>query len=243
MKINDHLALLDIKAWGDNSLYLAVLFDQESAALFDTALPGSLPYIREAMICDRLPFEKINRIFITHHDFDHIGGLPELLAGSYQKIEVLAHPLEQPHIEGCRPPIKSEPDIRAQMQRNLPAGQILAPAHPIKNPPCAPVDRLLSDGQYLDLCGGITVIHVPGHTPGHLCYYLNASKTLIAGDALRAIDGHLQLPAPEHSVDIHLAVTSLKKLLKFDIEKIICCHGGLCSDNVREQLHQLTAKF
>lgn len=243
MMINDHLALLDIQAWGDNSLYLAVLFDQESAALFDTALPGSLPHIRKAMLCERLPFEKINRVFITHHDFDHIGGLPELLAGSYQKIEVLAHSLEQPHIEGCKPPIKSDPEIRDQMQRNMPAGQFLGPARPVENPPNAPVDQLLTDGQLLDLFGGITVIHTPGHTPGHLCYYLNDSKTLIAGDAMRADHGQLQPPAPEHSVDIHQAISSLKKLLAFDIDKVICCHGGLCSDNIREQISQLTANF
>lgn len=243
MIINDHLALLDIQAWGDNSFYLAVLYSQESAALFDAALPGSLPHIREAMLCDHLPFEKINRVFITHHDFDHIGGLPELLAGSYHKIEVLAHSLEQPYIEGCMPPIKTDPDIREQMQRNMPAGQILGPVRPIENPPAVPVDKLLSDGQFLNIYDGIKVIHVPGHTPGHLCYYLYDSKTLIAGDALRASNGLLQPPAPEHSVDIRQAYVSLNKLLAYDIDKVICCHGGLCSDHVQEQIRQLAASF
>lgn len=241
MKINQNLAMLDIKAFGDNSLYLAALFDRESVALFDAALPGCLPGVRSAMIQDGLPFDKLNRVFITHHDFDHIGGLPEILAGSYQKIQVLAHALEQPYVEGRLPSVKSDPAVRAQMQLNMPAGQTLGPSHPIENPPKVPVDIILSDGQYLDIYGGITVIHLPGHTPGHLCYYLNDSKTLIAGDAVLASNGRLQRPAPQHSADINTAIASLKKLEAFDIETVLCYHGGLCTENINEQIRQLTA--
>ncbi len=46
----------------------------------------------------------------------------------------------------------------------------------------------LADGQRLDLAGGVRVIFTPGHTPGHIALYLERSRTLIAGDALRA--GH-----------------------------------------------------
>jgi len=33
------------------------------------------------------------------------------------------------------------------------------------------VDKTLEDGEELPFCGGITVIHTPGHTPGHICLY------------------------------------------------------------------------
>ena len=46
------------------------------------------------------------------------------------------------------------------------------------------VDRIVEDGEELPFCGGITVIHTPGHTPGHICLYIGQNKTLIAGDAL-----------------------------------------------------------
>ncbi len=45
------------------------------------------------------------------------------------------------------------------------------------------VNTNLTDGEELDYGGGITVIQVPGHTPGHLCLYHEKSKSLIAGDA------------------------------------------------------------
>lgn len=239
MRINEHLELLSVKAWGDNCLNLAVLHDNDSAAIFDAALPGSLQAIQAEFRQAAIPFEKLNRVFITHHDFDHIGGLPELTKAASRPIQVLAHAEEQPYIEGKKPALKSDPDIRARIQKNLPAGQTLGPNMMIENPPKVPVDVLLSDGQFLDFCGGITVIHTPGHTPGHLCYYLNASKVLVAGDAMVAVDGKLQRPHAEHSVDINLAVESLKKLAQFDITAVICCHGGLCTVNINQQIREL----
>jgi glyoxylase-like metal-dependent hydrolase (beta-lactamase superfamily II) len=40
------------------------------------------------------------------------------------------------------------------------------------------VDRTLEDGEELPFCGGITVIHTPGHTPGHICLYISQAKRL-----------------------------------------------------------------
>lgn len=197
MRINDHLELLSVKAWGDNSLNLAVLHDNESAAIFDTSLPGSLQAIQAELSLSAIPFEKLNRVFITHHDFDHIGGLPELINATSRPIQVLAHSEEQPYIEGKKPALKSDPDIRARIQKNLPAGLTLGPDIMIENPPKVPVDVLLSD------------------------------------------DGKLQRPHAEHSVDINLAVKSLKKLEQFDITAVICCHGGLCTANIKQQIREL----
>ena len=67
----------------------------------------------------------------------------------------------------------------------------------------------------------------PGHTPGHICLFLEKYKTLIAGDALNVVDGRLTGPNPQHAFDYDQAVSSLKKLVGFDIQKIICYHGGL----------------
>ena len=33
------------------------------------------------------------------------------------------------------------------------------------------VTRLVDDGELLPVRGGLTVIHTPGHTPGHICLY------------------------------------------------------------------------
>ncbi|MHB8917725.1 MAG: MBL fold metallo-hydrolase [Desulfocucumaceae bacterium] len=59
----------------------------------------------------------------------------------------------------------------------------------------ADVGRTVADEEELPYCGGITVIHTPGHTPGHICLYHKQSRTLIAGDALFA-EGGLRAGAP-----------------------------------------------
>ena len=85
------------------------------------------------------------------------------------------------------------------------------------------VDTTLADNQELPYCGGITVIHTPGHTPGHLCLYHKNSKTLIVGDAMNIFDGELVGPRKEilREGDYEIAMESLKKLLKYDVKNII----------------------
>jgi glyoxylase-like metal-dependent hydrolase (beta-lactamase superfamily II) len=102
------------------------------------------------------------------------------------------------------------------------------------------VDRTLEDGEELPFCGGITIIHVPGHTPGHICLYIRQSKTLVAGDALSAEGGKLG-PLPNFaSLDWRLALRSLDKLVGYDIDTVICYHGGVSKGHVRRSIAELS---
>jgi hydroxyacylglutathione hydrolase len=45
----------------------------------------------------------------------------------------------------------------------------------------------LSDGQLIDLAGvSLEVLHTPGHTPGHCCFYVPDEGVLFSGDQLFA---------------------------------------------------------
>ena len=47
------------------------------------------------------------------------------------------------------------------------------------------VDVFVSDNEYLDIAGVSTnVIHTPGHTLGHVCFYMPEEKCLFSGDTL-----------------------------------------------------------
>lgn len=70
--------------------------------LADTGYPGQFPLLIEAMKQAGFPLEKLVRVIITHQDLDHIGSLPVLLAEGPPSIEVWAHELEKPFIEGER---------------------------------------------------------------------------------------------------------------------------------------------
>ncbi|MGE7093690.1 MBL fold metallo-hydrolase [Lysinibacillus sp. NPDC048646] len=87
--------------------------------------------------------------------------------------------------------------------------------------------------------GGIEVIHTPRHTPGHISLYVKRSKALVAGDALICSGGFLRGPVLQTMLDINTARLSLKKFLSFDIESVICYHGGSCNIQVKKQFQAL----
>ena len=108
----------------------------------------------------------------------------------------------------------------------------------------AKVDIELNDDE-LDCFGGIKIIHTPGHTPGHICIFHEDSKTLIAGDALNMVDG--KLTGTNTSIltneEGKRALKSLEKLTNFDIETIICYHGGLYNNNAKKAIENLLETF
>ena len=101
------------------------------------------------------------------------------------------------------------------------------------------VDKTVDDGEVLPYCGGITVIFTPGHTPGHICLYLKQYKTLITGDALNVVEGQLVGPNKEFTPDMDMAKKSLKKFSQYDVETVICYHGGIYKDNVKSRQLEL----
>jgi glyoxylase-like metal-dependent hydrolase (beta-lactamase superfamily II) len=243
MQIAPDTYMLEIKATilgRVQTIYPTLLYDEANTVLVDTAYPGQLPLLREALAEAGRPFERLTKVILTHQDIDHIGGLPAIVAAAPQ-VEVMASAGEKPYIEGERRLIKMAPERIEQAVKSLP------PEVPeetrrafraaLENPPHAPVNRVLEDGEELPYAGGILVIATPGHTPGHLCLYHRPSKTLIAGDALRVVDGELAGPQVTH--DMPEALRSLDKLAQYDIANVICYHGGLYRGDVNARLPQL----
>jgi glyoxylase-like metal-dependent hydrolase (beta-lactamase superfamily II) len=160
-----------------------------------------------------------------------------VLEASKHKIEVMAHEDDKPYIQGEKPLVRlnsnflnSMPEDRQEMVKQM-----------FKNFTPVDVDNTLSDNQELPFCGGITVIHTPGHTPGYLCLYHEMSKTLIVGDAMNIMDGKLMGPRKEilEVGDYEIAMDSLKKLLKFDVKNIVTYHSGLYTNKPHESIENL----
>jgi hypothetical protein len=91
------------------------------------------------------------------------------------------------------------------------------------------------------LAGGVRVVSTPGHTPGHLCLYLERSRTLIAGDALLAHRGRVYGPSSEFSANLPAARGSVRKLAELDVRAIVCYHGGVVNDDANGQLRRMAA--
>ncbi len=97
----------------------------------------------------------------------------------------------------------------------------------------------MEDGTILNLVGGTKVISTPGHTPGHISLYLERSKVLIAGDALRAERGYLNGPNPSMTLEMRTALQSMRRLADLDIDTIVCYHGGVVSEDANGELRRV----
>lgn len=206
-----------------------LIWDEENVVLVDAGFPRQLPLFRDAIQRLGVPFHRVNRIIITHQDRDHIGGLAEIVDASVTKVEVAAHELEKPYIQGDQ--------VFVKKPAGLPSGVTAPPAMPafarVK------LSRVLADGDELPFGGGVTVIHTPGHTPGHICLYHAGTRTLVTGDALNLVDGALTGPNPQFTYDLFTARNSLKKLARFDIETVICYHGGVYRGDANRRIAEL----
>ncbi|PLT35670.1 MBL fold metallo-hydrolase [Bacillus sp. V5-8f] len=239
MKIENGVEMLELKieANGIRTVFNPTLvWDEESAILIDAGMPGQLEDIRSAMDQAGVSIERLTAVVITHQDLDHIGSVTELLKALDKTIPVYAHDLDKPYIEGEIPLMKTDPQrMSKEAWEALPE-----PAKALyTNPPRVQVDKILNDGEELPYFGGIEIIHTPGHTPGHISLYIKKTKTLVAGDAMVSSNGKLFGPAERHTPDMETAKDSLKKFLAYDIKKVICYHGGLVDEQVKEQLDQV----
>ncbi|WP_374016802.1 MBL fold metallo-hydrolase, partial [Paenibacillus thiaminolyticus] len=190
-----------------------------------------------------LPFERLSKVMITHQDLDHTGSLPAITAQFAARVEVMASPLEKPFIQGEQQLLKLTPAAIAEAVSSLPANVPeqwrLGFKHTLENPPKVPVHATLTDKQRLPICGGIIVIGTPGHTPGHISLYHEPSRTLIAGDALIVEEGQLCGPDPRYCIDYELAQQSLAALLDYDIQQVICFHGGRYDGDGQRRIAEL----
>jgi len=226
---------------GRSLIHPTLIWDDDTVVLVDAGFPGQLQQIREAMGSAGVPFDRLDKVIITHQDIDHIGSLPDIVRESSHKVEVLCHEEERPYIEGRKPLIKMNRERLSKMLVSLPEEQRQRMEALFANPPKASVNRTVADEEVLPYCGGMTVIFTPGHTPGHICLYLNQSKILVSGDALVVADGELRGPNPQAAYDLDTALKSLRKLTHYDIETVICYHGGVYRDSANKRLAELAS--
>lgn len=120
---------------------------------------------------------------VTHGHIDHVGGIDGVAGPT---VKAYLHPDD---IDMARHP-------REQLRALLGAGVGDLGGEVVT------VDFVdLADGQRLDLAGvPFDVLHTPGHTPGHCCFYLEDEGVLFSGDQLFAGSiGRTDLPGGSYS--------------------------------------------
>ena len=242
MKIENGIYMLEILSdtMGKTTIiYPTLILNNDSLILIDTGFPGQFNQICEAIEKEGLQFNKLNTIIFTHQDIDHIGNVFEILNKVPENIKTFSHEEEKAYINGEKAPVKLA-KLESNLENlpdNMKAAYKMLKAGFQNNK--VNIDETLIDGQELPYCGGITVIHTPGHTPGHICLYFKQWKILIAGDVFCVNDGMLLRGNQDYNFDTELSVKSIQRLMKYDIETVICYHGGIYNDNVNKRIAEL----
>jgi glyoxylase-like metal-dependent hydrolase (beta-lactamase superfamily II) len=101
----------------------------------------------------------------------------------------------------------------------------------------------LKDHALLPWCGGIEIIHVPGHSEGNSCYYLLKHKAIVAGDTIFGdVEGNLTPPPERYCLDVEQATKEISRLLDYDFEIFLYTHGKDIMENAKDVVKALVEK-
>lgn len=164
----------------------------------------------------------VTRIVLTHAHSDHAGGAREMTARTgLDGVDV--HEADAGYLASGT----NAPTAGSTM------GRLLSRSPSSHFDPVA-VGELLTDGQVLDVAGGLRVVHTPGHTPGHVSLLHEDSGVLITGDAIFNVASRMSWPMAAVCTSAAQNQQSAHILGELDYQVAAFTHGPEIRDGARE---------
>jgi glyoxylase-like metal-dependent hydrolase (beta-lactamase superfamily II) len=131
----------------------------------------------------------VEKLLVTHGHVDHVGGAAQLA-------KILSVPIEGPHVDDVF--LLKELPVQAQ-RYGFPSAETFTPNRWLKGGDIVQVGEVV-----------LTVVHAPGHTPGHVVYFDPVSKLALVGDVLfKGSIGRTDFPRGDHNT----LISSIRKKL------------------------------
>jgi glyoxylase-like metal-dependent hydrolase (beta-lactamase superfamily II) len=204
-----------------------LLVDSDGLTLIDTGIPGSankiLNYIKRAGYARR----DLNRILLTHADYDHAGSLAALKKSTGARVYASVY--------------EARAVATGQFPRSLKTDNILlkpifALAERLGRISPAHVDEHLSDGQVLPVVDGMFVVDTKGHTPGHLSFFAPSVGILFSGDSILSVKDQLVGSHGSVTWDQDIADAAVFKQLALRARIVCAGHGAVVMDGLARLL-------
>ncbi|WP_162942604.1 MBL fold metallo-hydrolase [Cryobacterium soli] len=211
---------------GERFVALYLLVGREAALLVDTGIRESvtdvlLPYLKRTGI-DR---HSIRWAVNTHCDFDHTGGNGALRA-AVPDVQIVAHRLDTALTEDLQLLIDERYGEFRDSDGFDDPPETTAYLRSVSD--LVPVDNVVAGTEVFDLGDRVVrLLHVPGHSPGHLAVYDESNRALLIGDAtlgsgVLTARGEPAFPPTYRDVDPYLA--SLRAFRDLDVDLLLTAH-------------------
>lgn len=202
---NTHI-ISEYRHWEETHCYL--LNGADKSLLIDTGLGICNIYNEVIKLTDK-PVIAV----ATHIHWDHIGGhkyFPEFYAHSAElnwlngEFPLSAETVRNMVIDRCDLPVGFDVNTYAMFQGKP--------------------TRVLKDGDTIDIGGRIIeVLHTPGHSPGHMCFWEKKTGYLFTGDLVYKDTLFAYYP----STDPEAYLDSLEKIARLPAERVFPAHHTL----------------
>ncbi len=195
-----------------------LLVDPDGLTLIDTGIPGSAGKILRYIKRLGYSLRDLNRILLTHADYDHAGSLAALKKATGAR--VYASVYEARAVATGQFPRSLRTDnifLKPVFMLAERLGRI-SPAH---------VDEHISDGQVLPVLDGLFVVDTKGHTPGHLSFFAPSMGILFSGDSILSVKDRLVGSHGSVTWDQAKADASVLKQLALKARIVCSGHGAV----------------